>query len=223
MAAIDRNAEDELKRFDGAVGAVYRGLLASTLVALAFAVWVTASVATGRTNVADPTMLTYPLVWLGVSTAAVVAVGRRWTSLEPWALLVGSTYTIALLYLSGHLRATGTGLAVDVQWGLPGWTPVVMAELSVVHFVIVPFQLIGYATLGYLLGQSLSVTSRSLLAGIGGAFTCAGCLLPITTIAVAGGVPMTTSTLASYPLATAAYVVTVVGLAAVVIQAEQYS
>lgn len=220
MAAIDRNAEGSLRRFDGAVGAVYRGVLASTFVALAFAVWVTVSVATGGTNVVDPTMLAYPLVWLGVSAAAVVAVGRPWTTLEPWALVVGSAYTIALLSVSGHLRATGTGIAVDVQWGLPGWTPIVLAELSVAHLVIVPFQLVGYATLGYLLGQSLSVTSRSLLAGLGGAFSCAGCIVPITTIAVAGGVPMTASALASYPLATAAYVITVVSFAAVVIREE---
>ncbi|MES3161164.1 MAG: hypothetical protein PPP55_06290 [Halorubrum sp.] len=135
-----------------------------------------------------------------------------------WPLVVAGGYVLLLAAVSGLISFGATGFGVSVTGALPGWGPVVLADIGVVGLAIVPFQAVGYTVLGVLLARALTVRSASLAAGVVGLFSCAGCLLPIVAaVASAGGVPLFDG-LGSYRLSTVAFVTAAVLLAGVVVR-----
>ncbi|WP_418281138.1 DUF7546 family protein [Halorubrum sp. DTA98] len=211
-------------RFRGAKGAAYRGLLAGSVVVLAYLVVVTGYLVTTSTEVIDPSRAAYPLVWFSLSAAALAAAfgpdgesGVR-RGVNRWPAVVAAGYVLLLAGVSGQLSIGSTGVGLSISGGLPGWAPVVVADLAVVGVVAVPFQSIGYVVLGALLARALSATTRSALAGVLGLFTCAGCVLPIVAaVASIGSVPLLANGL-TYDVSTAAFALTATLLAGVVVR-----
>ncbi|MWV65434.1 hypothetical protein GRS48_11485 [Halorubrum sp. JWXQ-INN 858] len=220
MGPVTEPAEGLPPRLRGASGAAYRGFLAGSLVALAYLVVLGGYLTAGETDVIDPLRAAYPLVWLSLSAAAIAGAtaGAGRATVRPWPAAIGGGYVLLLAWISGQLTFAPTGFGVEASAGLPGWAPVVIADLGVATAVVVPFQSLGYVVLGALLARALSVTGGSLLAGVLGLFTCAGCVLPvIAAVAAAGSVPVISGGL-SYAVSTAAFALTLGVLTAVVVR-----
>ena len=214
-------------RLRGARGAAYLGGLAGSLAMLAYLVVLVGYLTTTATEVIDPGRAVYPVVWFSLSAAALAAVfavpgtADRYASRRPrWPVAVGVGYVLLLAGVSGGLSVGLVGTGLSVSGGLPGWGPVVVADLAVATVVVVPFQTTGYVVLGALLARALSATAGSLLAGVVGLFTCAGCVLPIVAaVASAGSVPLLAGGL-SYGVSTVAFAVTAVVLVGVVVRSR---
>ena len=146
-------------RLFGVEGAVYRGVLAATLAALAYLAVLAAYLATTGVEVVDPSRAGYPLVWFSVGAAALAAttaVGGRGGNATTvgdtprWAVGVALGYVLLLAGVSGLVSSGATGVGVSVAGALPGWGPIVLADLGVLAIAIVPFQAVGYVVLGYI-------------------------------------------------------------------------
>lgn len=221
MSTTRRSTDGVPARLRGARGAAYRGLLVGSLVALAYLVVVAGYLLTAATEVIDPGRAAYPLVWFSLSAAALAATfgadDHRGT-LRRWPVIVATGYVLLLAGVSGQLSLGATGIGLSATTGLPGWGPIIVADLAAVSAVVVPFQSVGYLVLGVLLARALSTTTGSLLAGALGLFTCAGCMLPIVAaVASTGSVPLLAGGL-SYGVSTIAFAVTATALAGVVVR-----
>lgn len=225
MATDTERVDDLPPRFHGVTGAIYRGALAGTLTALAYLVVLTAYLATTTAEVIDVGRAGYPLVWFVTGAAALAAVttadgppAGAGSRTPAWAVTVAGGYVLLLAGVSGLLTLDVAGVGVSTSGALPGWGPVVLADLGVVGLAIVPFQSVGYVVLGVLLARALAVGSGSLAAGVVGLFSCAGCVLPIVAaVASAGGVPLFEG-VGSYRLSTVAFVSAALLLAGVIVR-----
>lgn len=204
-------------RFRGVTGVLYRGILAAVLAALAYLVVVVGYLAATPAVLHDPTRLGYPFAWSTLSGAALGAVAMqcRVRAISARSAVLGGSYVCLLSWISGQLSIGRTGISIDVTAGVPGWAPVLAADLGVVALVIVPFQFLGYLVLGLLFARALSVTTNSVAAGVLGVFTCAGCVLPIVAVVAAGSVPVLSGGL-SYAVSTLAFAGTLAALIGII-------
>jgi hypothetical protein len=171
----------------------------------------------------------YPFVWINVGVLAVVhvtprATGRR-TRLAAAVVAAGyflvlgllsglvSVDTAALLgtYGHGHTHAHVHGFQLTMT--TPGWGPRVGYAGSVLTVNVVPFRVIGYLALAYLVYDALLDVAGAALSGLLGLGTCLSCTLPIAGSFAAGlaggtGVATALSTL-SVDVSTAVFVASV--------------
>jgi hypothetical protein len=160
--------------------------------------------------------LVYPFVWINVGIAGVLvtrtpaATSRR--RLLVAALAVG--YFLLLFWLPGNV-GLGAGGALDarVAWLAPGWGPLVAVSGPVRAF-LVPFEVVGYLALTYLVYANGLAFGRSTLSGSLGLVTCVGCTTPVLVpvLGILGG-PTTglasTAYAWSYDVGTVLFVLTV--------------
>ena len=150
----------------------------------------------------------YPVVWVAVSGVALWAVRDRLTNLTPPALAVGGGYTLVLLWTAGLLGQSHAATGLEIHFGLPGWSPTLVYSGTLVSVTVVPFLLVGYATLGLLAASALQATLGVTAAGVVGLFACVSCTAPLLASLAgslgAGSLAASFST-AQYPLATAAF------------------
>ncbi|MBP1987048.1 DUF7546 family protein [Halolamina salifodinae] len=143
-------------------------------------------------GLSTPAMLAVPFVWVTVAAVAVRHARRpagsrrvRWL-----AAGVGVAYALGLAWLMGGISpTTGATSGVDVALLPPGWGPALRYRGAELSLTLLPYRLVGVATLGYLLSLSVrDVAESGLSAGLGGLFalgSCAGCALPL--VAAVGG------------------------------------
>lgn len=216
MTDITTDVDRTPARFRGATGTAYRAVLGGSIVGLAYLVVLAAYLVSTEAAVLDPTRATYPLVWLALSGAALSAITphvRPASVRRRWAGVAGA-YVFLLAGISGQIAPELAGFGVDITTGLPGWGPVVAADLLVATVVVVPFQTLGYLVLGVLLARALSAYGGSLVAGGLGLFSCAGCMVPLLTLGVsAGSLPLLN---AGYALSTVAFGCTLLLLVVVI-------
>lgn len=187
------------------------------------AVAVLVGVAVGYTLAVDPVVhspaqVVYPVVWLGASGAFLWAVRDRLGSAGPAALAAGAGYTLALLWVAGLLGTGATPGSLSVHLGVFGWGPAVVYAGPLVSVRVVPFLVVGYATLGAVAATAVAATPRSAAAGVVGLFACVSCSAPLVAgVAGAVGAGSLAASLshAQYPLATVAFLLAGGGLAAV--------
>lgn len=165
-----------------------------------------------------PLFFVYPFVWLNVSLWAVIRttppnVSRR----ERWfGVAVAMGYFAVLSYAGGMVGPGGrsVGLRVALTTLPPGWTPAVLYGGPNVRAAVIPFKLIGYAVLSYLVYVTALDAAGGLTGGLVGLFSCVGCTLPVVA-GVAGGLVGGSTPLAavaagqSYGLSTGAFVLAV--------------
>jgi hypothetical protein len=160
----------------------------------------------------------YPFVWMNVGLWGVlrtrrVAAARRRRLL---AAGVAAGYFVGLAYLSGlialylghaghgHSHASVQGLQVTLS--APGWGPRVGYAAESFHVYFVPYRVVGYLTLSYLLYARLAAVDTTALSGILGVATCVGCSFPAFA-ALFGGIAGVGSVVGISPdLSTAAFV-----------------
>ena len=188
--------------------AVGSGILVATVLAAATAsyLWVQ------QPTLTDGRVLVYPVVWITASVAAAVWVSRtvrvrprRWLGAA-----VGIGYTVALLWLSGTVGASAGMPTSQLMVSMPGWGPILLYDNGVVSLSIVPFKLVSYLSLGYIVAVLIAAAGSARTAALGMA-SCVSCAAPLL-LAVAGlfGGTQATTMVASagYDLATVVLLVT---------------
>ncbi len=206
---------DRLRRLPidrGTIGIWARVLTLEALILTAY------FVLTDSTPAHEIRYLVYPFVWINVGVWAVVRTdpvpGNR-----PHRLLartIAAGYLLAVLAVPGNLGLGTPGGSVDVRVVMhaPGWGPLVAFASPWVRLFLVPFEVIGYASLAYLVYANLLVVTRGTLSGLLGLVTCVGCTVPVLVplLGLLGGpaTGLTTTAYAwSYDLGTLLFVLTV--------------
>lgn len=162
--------------------------------------------------------LLYPFVWINVGVWAVVRTGPVPASLRHRlvGMGVGTGYFLVVMAVPGNiaLGELGTQLAARVGWYAPGWGPLV-AVSGPLRLYLIPFEVIGYAALAYLVYVATLDLVRTALPGVLGLVTCVGCTVPVLApiVGLLGGPAsgsVTTAYAYSYDIGTVVFVVTVV-------------
>lgn len=201
-------------------------LLVGTAVVVAelLALWVYVAVA--DVTVLAPRYLLYPLAWINVGLWALYrtdpAPAGRNRRLVAGAVAAGY---LAVLSVVGGLVGPGfafqsvepafTGVVVEA--GLPpGFGPAVLYQGALVSVVLLPFKVVGYLALAYLVFATVLDAAGSAAAGVLGLFSCVSCVLPLLASWVSGVVGGTAAVVVtayagsqSYDLSTLVFVVTV--------------
>jgi hypothetical protein len=209
-----------LSRRDGLLGEYRPALAIWSLVVLAEALVVVAYVQFTGATVLEPQYLVYPFVWLNVAGGAVV---RRYREPKPGngrarvlAGLVAVGYVVVLLSIDGTITLSGAGSGLSTYWQLPpGWAPLVLIDGGAVRIAIVPFKVLGYFGLGYLLYAAALETVSNTLSGLLGLVSCVGCTAPVAATVVASifggatGASISAATAWAYDLSTLVFVLAV--------------
>lgn len=164
--------------------------------------------------------LLYPFVWINAGLWAVLhttpAAGNRVH--RALGVAVGAGYFLAVMavpgnvglgHLDGHLHLDSLRVALAA----PGWGPVV-AYAGPVRLYLVPFEVVGYLSLSYLVVANVLRLTRGTLSGVLGLATCVGCTVPLAAplVGLLGGPATGLATTAytySYDLGTALFLATV--------------
>ena len=218
------NVERVVRRLPGV-----RGLSVGLAVLTAQVVVLGLHFADSSASYTNPLAVVYPFVWLNAAIVGVwvadvpEAVGRR----RLGALVAAGGYLLVLAYFGGVL-APGYALVGGADLASPGWYvstglppgygPAAVYEHALATVVLVPYKLVGYATLAYLVYGTVVDAARTGVAGLLGLLSCVSCSWPVLA-ALVSGVAGSGSALAaattdqSLGLSTAVFVVTVALLA----------
>lgn len=147
-------------------------------------------------RITDPLILVYPFVWVNVGLGAILATTPPPTSTRRrrGALVVGIGYFLALGIAGGlvspghafHGHSHGSGFRIAMTTLPPGWAPTVLYAGDLVNLSLIPFKVIGYIALAYLVYVTVLETAGSAFAGIVGLFSCVSCTWPILGMVVTG-------------------------------------
>lgn len=172
---------------------------------------------------AEPTnarYVLYPFVWINVGLWAVArtepidAASRyRWA-----AVGVASAYFLVLAAVAGLIGVSfASHSPVDgFQFAMasPGWGPRIAYVTPAFHVNFVPYRVIGYLSLAYLVYATVLDAANAAVSGVLGLASCLGCSFPVVaslTAGVAGGSSALATVVPalSVDLSTAVFVVTV--------------
>ena len=171
-------------------------------------------------QVTRPLFYVYPFVWIN---AAVYALWRADLPAAPAGrrLVAGAValaYLGVLSYVGGLLGFGAGGAATGLRFELtalpPGWSPALIYAGASLQFALLPFKVVGYLTLAYLLYATLLDAAAGVLGGVLGLFSCVSCTLPVIAGVLSGIVGGAGAVAAaaygqSYGLSTVVFVVTV--------------
>lgn len=159
----------------------------------------------------------YPFVWIDAGLWAVwhtrPAVSSRRHRLV--GLVVATGYFLLVMSVAGKvgLGVPGTQFDLRVAWYVPGWGPLVALDTAWIRLYLVPFEVIGYAALAYVVYANVLSVARGTLSGVLGLATCVGCTVPVLAplVGLLGGPATGLTTTAyrfSYDLGTVVFLVT---------------
>ncbi|WP_336361320.1 DUF7546 family protein [Haladaptatus sp. ZSTT2] len=162
----------------------------------------------------------YPFVWINVALWALVRTKPAPTSPEHRRLAkaVAVGYFIVLGVAGGIVGpASGfepTGLRLAVLSIPPGWSPALLYGGETLRFALMPYNLLGYLALSYLVYATVIDAASSAITGLLGLLSCVSCSWPILASIVSGVVGSGTAiagavTVQSYGLSTVIFVLTV--------------
>lgn len=204
--------------------AVSTGVVAIVVLLAAIAAYLTstnAAITAGRS-------LAYPVVWITVSLVAAVWIGRTVAGRprRRRGLAVGGGYTLGVAWLTGLVGTTTGGFPLRVYAAPPGWGPILLYDTGLVHFSIVPFKLLTYLALGYVIYVLVAAHRGSIRAAALGVASCVSCTGPLVAAVVGaiGGTQATTAVATvGYDIATVALIATFGLLVAVVARQQPQS
>lgn len=193
---------------------LWGGLLVNTEIALTIAYLLLSDV-----QVVEPRYLVYPFVWLNVGIWALTRtnpVARNDRDRYVGAV-VAVGYFLLLAYAGG---VVGTGIGEDalgfrIAWLPPGWGPALLYTGASLKLVLMPYKVVGYATLAYLVYATVLDAAGSAISGVLGLLSCVSCTWPvlatvITGLTGSGAAVASAANEWSYALGTVVFVVTVV-------------
>ena len=171
-------------------------------------------------DVTRPLFYVVPFVWVNAALWAAFRVSPRAVTgrQRAVAVVVAVGYFLVLGYaggLYGGSNGVSTGLRVVVTALPPGWGPAVIYGGTAVQFALLPFKLVGYATLAYLVYATVVEAASSVVGGVLGLFSCVSCTLPVIAGVLSGfvggtGAVANAAAGQTYGLSTVVFVVTVV-------------
>jgi hypothetical protein len=132
--------------------------------------------------------------------------------------IVGPSHTspLASLLTDGHLHSHGTGggASVDVRLLPPGWGPALVYQGSWLMVILMPYKVIGYLSLAYLVYATAIDAAGTALTGSLGLLSCISCTWPVVGSLVAtlfgsGSVVVAAATTWPYDISTVAFLATV--------------
>lgn len=161
--------------------------------------------------------LVYPFIWINAGLWAISRAdsnpGNR--SHRVLAALIAGVYLLVMLYLPGNVGLGAAGAPVDlrIEMYAPGWGPLLAFTSPWLRLFLVPFEVVGYVSLAYLVYVNVLDLTRGVLGGVLGLVTCVGCTVPILVplAGVLGGPAAGLTTTAyewSYDLGTLVFVLT---------------
>lgn len=161
----------------------------------------------------------YPWVWINVGVWAVLRTdpGPTPARTRRLAAALAVAYFGVLAYLGGLVGHSHGDLTVfRVVWTTvpPGWSPAVTYVGSGVSLTLIPYKLVGYASLAYLVYATVLDAAGSAVTGALGVLSCVSCSWPVLASLFAGvagtgsGIAAAVSA-GSYGLSTLVFVVTV--------------
>lgn len=159
--------------------------------------------------------LVYPFVWVNVALVAILRASPTSGSRRSRAVGAGVAlaYLAALSVTAGVVAESAVPAGVRVVWTLPpGWGPAVLVHGAGLRVALVPYEVVGYGALGYLVYATVA-EARAVVGGAVGLVSCVGCTLPVAASvvgALVGGTVALGATSWAYDLSTLAYVVAVV-------------
>lgn len=129
----------------------------------------------------DLLSLAYPWLWINASIWAVSRVDLTPTDARTRAIaaVVGVGYFVVLGYFGGLYNFTGSGLGFRLAMLPPGWGPVPIYSAATFTVALLPFKLIGFLALAYLVAATVVDATASGLAGFVGLFSCVSCTWPL--------------------------------------------
>lgn len=158
----------------------------------------------------------YPFVWINAGLWAVLraspSAGSHRHRLVGLAVAAG--YFLLVMAVPGNVGlGMAAELSVRVGWYVPGWGPLVAVSSPWVRLYLVPFEVLGYAGLSYLVYANALDLARGTISGALGLVTCVGCTVPVLApvVGLLGGPAAGLSSTAyawSYDLGTALYLLT---------------
>jgi hypothetical protein len=157
----------------------------------------------------------FPIIWvtLGVWVVLNTPLPDELPWYAPVVAAVSGVYFIILLNLGGLIGvAQSPGTAFTVSGASPGWGPILAYSGEFIYLRLVPFQVIGYAALSYLVFVALTDTATSLVGAAVGLVSCVGCTWPLVAgaLSVLGSAGVTAFVQSySYGLSTVVFVTAV--------------
>lgn len=192
---------------------LWGGLLVNTEIVLTIA-YLLASDA----QVTEPRYLVYPFVWLNVGIWALARTNP--VARNDRDRYVGATIAVAyflLLAYVGGVVGAGVGenaLGWRIAWLPPGWGPAVLYSGASVNLALLPYKVVGYATLAYLVYATVLDAAGSAVSGVIGLLSCVSCTWPVLATVItgftgSGAAVASAATEWSYALGTVVFVATV--------------
>jgi hypothetical protein len=132
--------------------------------------------------------------------------------------IVGPSHTspIASLLTDGHLHSHGAtaGASVDVRFLPPGWGPALVYQGPWVMVILMPYKLVGYLALAYLVYATVIDAAGTAVSGSLGLLSCVSCTWPVvgslvTSLFGSGSAVVVAATTWPYDVSTAAFLATV--------------
>ncbi len=170
-------------------------------------------------TVRDWTLFAIPFVWLNIGGWAVLKTTPAPTATRKRriAVALGAGYFLVLAYFGGLIAFESslvTGVSVNLFGLPPGWSPAFVYNGDLLTVVLLPYKVVGYFALAYLVYATALDASNALAGGLVGIFSCVSCSFPIiagvvTGIAGGGGALAVAASQWTYILSTLVFVVTV--------------
>lgn len=203
---------------------LWTGLLVNTEIALTVAYVLFAGV-----TITEPRYLVFPFVWLNVSIWALVRADPTPSSARNRFVgaAIAAAYFLVLAYAGGLLsqgvgfhHAAGEAVADHhalgwrLAWLPPGWGPALLYSGMTVQLSLMPYKLVGYLTIAYLVYATVLDAAGSAVSGLLGLASCVSCTWPVLASVVAGVAGSGTAVAAaasewSHALGTVVFVLTV--------------
>lgn len=173
-------------------------------------------------NLSDSTFsalryLVYPWIWINVGVWAVLRT-RPEPASDRHRWLAGGiavAYFGLIASVAGLVGSGGMGTGLRVSWLPPGWGPAIFYGGESLRLVLMPFEVVGYLALTYLVYATILDAAGSAVAGLVGLFSCVSCTWPVAASLLTGVLGGTASVAAggvyslTYDLSTVVFVVSV--------------
>ena len=160
----------------------------------------------------------YPWIWINVGLWAVVRTDPASTATRTrrLAAVAAVAYVAVLAYVGGLVGPGGGPADLRLVWSTvpPGWGPAVTYAGDYLTAALVPYRVVGYLALGYLVYATILDATGSAVTGLLGMLSCVSCSWPVLASLAAGvagsgsGVAAAVST-GAYGLSTLVFVATV--------------
>lgn len=141
-------------------------------------------------TVTRPRYALYPFVWINAGLLAVSRTPVPDASTRHRALggAVAAAYFLALVAIAGLVGFTegSEAFGLRVSMASPGWGPILSYLGPVVHVTVIPYRVLGYLALTYLVYATVLETARSALSGVLGFASCISCSFSVLMSLVAG-------------------------------------